>query len=79
MDGFGLMMRKALLSDTELSPKRRVSGVELRRMRTGTTRDGRGKLGMMHPVSHVRSVEIRGGRETEPCKRRGCKGRRSGL
>ena len=60
------MMRKALLSDTELSAERRVGGVELWRMRTGSTRDGRRKLWMMHPVPHIVTVEIGGGREIEP-------------
>ena len=73
------MMRKALLSDTELSAVRRVGGVELCRMRTGGTRDGRRKLWMMYPVHHIGSVEIGGRREAEPCKRGACKRGRGGL
>jgi len=73
------MVRKALLSDTELSAERRVSRVELRRVPTGSTRDGGRKLGMMHPVSHVVTVKIGGGREAEPGEGGCCIGRRSGL
>jgi hypothetical protein len=73
------MMRKSLLSDTELSAKRRVSGVELRRVPTGSTRNSRRKLGMMYPVYRVGNVEIGGGREIEPSKGGRLKGRRSGL
>ena len=72
-------MRKALLCDTELSAVRRVGGVELCRMRTGSTRDGRRKLWMVYPVHHIGTVEIGRGWEIEPCKGWACKGGRSRL